>query len=125
MANFNQTVTATGIGTIITINIPTTDIYSIVGTVQAPSLVTAATQGPGGGAGTGTGGSQSNSQIVVTVKQNGTTKYTSAAGDRGFALPALSCSAADVLTIVTSSSLAQDNQPQAIQVTVAVSEGQV
>lgn len=122
MSNFNQSQTATGLQAI-TINIPTTDIYAIVATVQAPSLVTAATPGAGGGAGTGTGGTQSNSQVVLTIKQNGTTVATSSAGQRGLTIPALSCTAADVITITPSSSLAQDQQTNAIQTTVTVSEG--
>ena len=122
MSNFNSSQTATNLQPI-TVNIPTTDIYAIVATLQAPSLVTAATAGPGGGAGTGTGGTQSNSQVVLTIKQNGSTVATSTAGQRGITIPALSCTAADVITITPSSSLAQDQQPNAVQVTVTVSEG--
>jgi len=121
---FSNTQTATGLQTI-TINLPNTDVYSIVGTIQAPNIVTAATQGAGGGAGTGIGGTVSQSQIVVTIKQNGSTIYTSSAGQRGFAIPALSATAGDVITIIPSSSLAQDEELQAIQITVATSEGQV
>jgi|SRR5271166_245853 len=122
MSNFNQSQTATGLQAI-TINIPTTDIYAIVATVQAPSFTTSATPGPGGGAGTGTGGTKSESQVVLTIKQNGTTVATSTAGSRGLTIPALSCTAADVITITPSSSLAQDQQTNAIQTTVTVSEG--
>jgi hypothetical protein len=124
LANFNQTQTVSGLQAT-TINIPTTDIYSIVGTIQAKSFVTAATPGAGGGAGTGTGGSQVNSQIIVTIKQNGSTVYTSSAGQRGFALPALSCTAGDVITINPSSSLNSDKELNTVQITTAVSEGQV
>jgi hypothetical protein len=123
---FSNTQTATGLQTI-TINLPNTDVYSIVGTIQAPNLVSTPTPGAGAGAGTGTNASPAStaSQIVVTIKQNGSTVYTSSAGQRGFALPALSATAGDVITIIPSSSLAQDEQLQAIQITVATSEGQV
>lgn len=107
-----------------TITIPTTDVYNFQGTLTLPNIVPTATQGAGGGAGTGTGGGpQVASQVVVTIKQNGSTIYTSNAGDRGFCLNGVSCTANDVITIQRSSSLSQDQQPQAIRMTLAVSEG--
>jgi len=116
---------ASGLGTILTVNIPTSDIYNFMGTLTATTQVSAATAGPGGGAGTGTGGADVQSQVVVTVKQNGTTIFTSAAGDLGFGLSAVVCAASDVITFTTSSSLAQDQQPNAIRLTLAVSEGPI
>lgn len=107
-----------------TITIPTTDTYTFQGTLTLPNLEPSATQGPGGGAGTGTGGgSVVDSQVVITIKQNGTTRYTSQPGDRGFVLQGLSCTAGDVITIQRSSSLAQDQQPNAIRLTLMVYEG--
>jgi hypothetical protein len=119
---YTQSTSVTNLATH-TIIIPTTDIYYINGTLTLPNVVTSATTGLGGGAGTGTGGTQVNSQVVITVKQNGTTILTTNPGDRGFTLPALSCTAADVITIQRSSSLSQDNQPNAIRMTLVVSEG--
>ena len=119
---FNQSTTVTNLQAL-TITIPTTDTYQIQGTLSLTNQVTAATQGAGGGAGTGTGGTKVISQVVVTIKQNGTTIYTGQTGAEGFSLPALSCTAGDVITITPSSSLAQDQQPQAIKMTVQVSEG--
>lgn len=123
---FSQSLTATNLGTT-TVNIPTTDTYNFVGTVQTPVAQTpAATQGAGGGAGTGTGGGPTVPSLIVTVvNQNGTPIYTSAAGDRGFSLRAVQCTAADVITVVTSSSLASDQQPNAMRLTLAVSEGPI
>jgi hypothetical protein len=107
-----------------TITIPTTDTYSFQGTLTLPNLIPTAIQGPGGGAGTGTGGGTLvPSQVVVTIKQNGTTIFTSNPGAMGFCLPAVQCTAADVITIQRSSSLPQDQQPQAVRMTLAVSEG--
>lgn len=102
---------------------PSTDSYTVQGTIQAPNVVPAGTQGAGGGAGTGTGGgAQVNSQVLTVIKLNSTTKYTSTAGDRGFST-VVNATAGDTIKVILSSSLAQDNQPQAIQCTIAISEG--
>jgi hypothetical protein len=107
-----------------TVTVPNTDTYLVQGTLSLPSQVPAPTPGAGGGAGTGSGsGPQVNSQVVVTIKQNGSTIYTSAAGDKGFCLPALSCTAGDVLSFQRSSSLSQDQQPNAVRLTLCISEG--
>jgi hypothetical protein len=107
-----------------TINIPTTDVYNIQATLQLPTQSGSALAGPGGGAGTGTGAPpQVSSQVVATVKQNGTTILTTAPGQQGFALNTLVCTAGDVITIALSSSLSADQQPQAIKMTIATSEG--
>ena len=101
-----------------------TDIYTIAGTLTLPDIVPTATQGPGGGAGTGIGGgTQIASQVVVTIQQNSSTKYTSNPGDRGFHV-ALNCTAGDVITIARTSSLAQDEALNAIRMTLNISEGQ-
>jgi len=121
---YTQSTTVTDLATH-TITIPTTDTYNFAGTLTLPNIVTAATAGAGGGAGTGTGGVFVPSQVVITIKQNGTTIYTGAAGALGFALNGVSCTAADVITIIRSSSLAQDEQPNAIRMTLSVSEGPI
>jgi hypothetical protein len=110
-----------------TINIPTTDQYSIQCTLTTPSAQSAqVSSGPGGGTGTGTGGvPKVPSQVVMTVKQNGSTVYTSNPGDQGLVINALNCTAADVITITTSSSLASDQVLNAVKMTVAVSEGPI
>jgi hypothetical protein len=126
MANFNQSLTFTGLTTQ-HINIPTTDTYNLSVKTTLPSNNTntsSALTGPGGGTGTGTGAAPTpTSQVVTTIKQNGSTIYTSAAGTRGFELNAIVCTAGDVLDVVTSSSLASDQQLEAVKTTVAVSEG--
>jgi hypothetical protein len=121
---FNLATTVTNLQAL-TINIPTTDQYWIAGTLTTSTQVSSATQGAGGGAGTGTGGTTVDSQVVVTIKQNGSTIYTGQTGALGFTLPAVQCTAGDVITITPSSSLAQDQQPQAIKMTVNVSEGPI
>lgn len=107
-----------------TIIIPTTDTYTFQGTLTLPNLEPSATQGPGGGAGTGVGGGPTvDSQVLVTIRQNGTQVYLGHPGDRGFLLQALQCTAGDVITIQRSSSLAQDQQINSIRMTLMVSEG--
>ena len=104
--------------------LPNTDTYTIQGTLQLPSVVPSASQGAGGGAGTGTGGGpQVNSQVVVVVKHNATTIYTSTAGDRGF-ITGFQATAGDTVSVIMSSSLPQDQQPNAVQCTVSIYEGE-
>lgn len=123
MSNFSQSIAVTNLATH-TLTIPTTDVYSFQGTLTLPNIVPSATQGAGGGAGTGTGGGpQVSSQVVVVINKNGSAVYTGAAGAMGFSLNGLACTAGDVITIVRSSSLAQDQQPGAVKMTLSVTEG--
>lgn len=125
MANFVQNSSFTGLQAY-TLNIPETNQYSIIGTIASHSADGSATQGPGGGAGTGSGASpRVPSQVIVTIRQNGSTIFTSLAGQQGFALPALNCAAGDVITFTLSSSLAADQQINAIRMTLSVSEGAI
>ena len=123
---FVQTQTTPGLETT-TVNIPTTDTYNFLGTIttrhaESPQV----SSGPGGGAGTGVGGAPTiPSQVIVTIKQNGTTIYTSQQGDRGFALNTVSCTVGDVMTFVLSSSLATDQGINSTRLTLAVSEGPI
>lgn len=123
MSNFNQSSSFQGLNTY-TFTVPTTDTYSFQGTVTPPKYPTTATQGTGGGAGTGTGGGPDiPSQVLITINKNGTPVYTGTAGQQGFQLNGLACTAADVITIVPASSLTQDKQPNAVRITIAITEG--
>ncbi len=123
MANFIQSTTTEGLKAT-TVNIPTTDVYNFLVTMTLPNLVPTPTAGAGGGAGTGSGGGpEVPSQVVVTVRQNGSTIYTSNPGTLGFQLNTVSCTASDVITFTPSSSLPQDQQPNAVRLTLAASEG--
>ena len=121
MANMMNSQSMAGLNTT-TIGIPATDTYTIQGTVQTTNQTTAATQGPGGGTGTGTGGSKSLSQVVVTIKQNNTTIYTSSPGDRGF-YTTVAATAGDIISVITTSSATQDKGLNDIQTTIQVFEG--
>jgi|ERR1700677_4360310 len=124
MANYTQNTTVTNLGTH-TITIPTTDSYSLQGTLTLPAdQVPTALQGPGGGAGTGTGGGLPiPSQVLVVINHNGSPIYTSNPGDRGFIVQNINCTAGDTITIVRSSSLAQDQAKEAVKMTLCVLEG--
>ncbi len=119
-----QTVTNLGETDIV---VPATDVYNIMVTIQQPSAeAPAASQGAGGGAGTGTGGGpRVPSQVVTVIKVNSTTKLTSNAGDLGVGLSTQTATAGDTIKVILSSSLAVDNQPQAIKATIAVSQGPI
>ena len=118
-----QTTTVTGLNTFI-FNCPDTTQYNVQCTLQLPNIVPAvSTYGSGGGAGTGTGGGpQVNSQVVTVIKHNSSTVLTSNAGDRGV-MTNIQATAGDTISVILSSSLAQDEQSQAIQCTIAISEG--
>lgn len=107
MANYNQNLTVAGLGTT-TILIPTSDIYTIKGTLTLPTLTT--TSGVG------------QSAVVVTVNQNGSPIYTGPAGSEGFST---GCTAAanDSITIVLTSAAAIDLPPNSVKMTVSIWEG--
>jgi hypothetical protein len=125
MANYIKNTTHEGLGTL-TVTIPTTDLYMIQGTITHPNLVPTPVAGPGGGAGTGTspnGTVEVPSQVVLTINQNGSPVYTSQAGAQGFNIAALNCAAGDLITFVRTSSLPQDEQLNAVRMTLSISEG--
>jgi len=116
----NTTVTNLGETDIV---VPDTANYQVKCKLQLPNaIVPTATQGSGGGAGTGSGGGAAvASQVVTLIKLNSSTKYTSNAGDAGASI-AIAATAGDTIKVVTSSSLAQDNQPEAVKVTISIYE---
>lgn len=121
--NFERSQSSEGLRTL-TVNIPSAGLYNFQGSLALPKNPGSAVQGPGGGAATGVGAPpQIASQVVVTINQNGSPIFTSPAGCSGFCLIAVNCAANDVMTFVTSSSLDQDKQPNAVKMTLAVSEG--
>lgn len=120
----SNTQTVNGLSTT-TINIPTTDFYTVAGTLQLPTAGPTASTGAGGGAGTGAvATNQTQSQVVVTVNHNGSPIYTGAAGAKGFSTGA-QCTAGDTMTVVLTSSLSQDQQPNAVSATITTVEGAI
>lgn len=125
MANFVSSQSSEGLRTV-TVNIPEAGQYNFQGTMTLTKQDGSATQGAGGGAGTGSGAAPAvPSQVVVVINQNGSPIFTSQSGASGFCLNAVNCAANDVMTFVTSSSLAQDKQTNAVRMTLAVSEGPI
>lgn len=94
-----------GLGTFTITTIQNTGIASIEGKIAAPRIPNA-------------------SQVVVLVKQNGSTIFTTSAGQQGFKVePLVAVTAGDVISLVVSSSLVDDQQSNAVKMTVTVSEG--
>jgi hypothetical protein len=124
MANLVRNTTITNLGEFDFLA-PEAGNYVINGTLQLPNqIVPTAAQGPGGG-GIGTSsvpGIAIPSQVVTVIKLNSTTKYTSNAGDRGFSTGIVGVAQGDTIKVILSSSLAQDNQPEAVQCTLSIFE---
>ena len=119
----NSTQTATNLGTV-TLPIQNTDNYTVTCTMQLPNVVPTPTPGAGAGTGTGTSaGTQINSQVVTVINHNGSPVLTGPAGARGLQTGPIACTAGDTITVVTSSSLSQDQQPNAVQITIALTQG--
>lgn len=107
MPNRRISGTFTGLGTFSVFTVPVTDVYQIIGTLSNPSV----------SAGDGT-----NSQVVVVIKQNASTIYTGAAGAKGFAISA-QLTAADVVSLVLTSSASVDQPTNVIKTTLTIVEG--
>lgn len=101
--------TVTGLNTFV-YSAPDTGPYIVSGTLQLPNAVSL--------------GSNIASGVITTVKRNSSTVYTSAPGQRGFAV-IVPASAGDILQVILSSSVAQDQVINSVQATICVSEGGV
>lgn len=102
----NQSLTLVGLNTLRT-NVTESTSYVVQGKLTCPQLAQ---------------GASDPSQVVVTVSQNSSLKYTSLPGQEGFKTE-LSCTAGDEIEITTASSAAVDQDPNAIKVVVGVSNG--
>ena len=63
------------------------------------------------------------SGVVTTIKHNSTTIYTSQPGDKGLQV-AVGATAGDTLSVILSSSVAQDQVINAVRCTVGIWEGE-
>lgn len=108
MANFGFTASVVGLGTKVLTSAPAAGQYVINGVISLPQI---------------SQGDALNSQVVVVVKKNATTIFTSDAGDSSFYI-ATTLAANDAISIILSSSLASDNQLNAVKTTVNIYEGQ-
>lgn len=124
MAGFQSVTTVTNLQET-DIVVPSTDQYIVSVTNQARNIdpvpsAYSSNAGAGGGTNTGT---QTQSAIVTVIKVNNSTQITSNAGDRGVGPITVQCTAGDTIKVITSSSAASDKQPQAVQTTIAISQG--
>lgn len=102
MANYQQTQALNGLGTTTILNAPNAGVYFVNGQLSLPRSV-----------------EFGQSAVVSVVKQNGSTIYTGAAGATGFQIPQIVCAAADVITVVLSSSASADQPLNAVRGVVA------
>lgn len=124
MAGFQALTTVTNLGET-DIVVPSTDQYIVQVTNQLRNIdpvpsAYSSNAGAGGGTNTGT---QTQSAVVTVIKVNSTTQITSNAGDRGVGPITVQCSSGDTIKVITSSSASVDKQPQAVQTTIAISQG--
>lgn len=65
-------------------------------------------------------GASADSQVVCTVKQNGSTIYTSTAGSTGWQILSLPCTAGDSISVALTSAAAVDQGLNTVKCTVAI-----
>jgi hypothetical protein len=95
-----------GLGTYTKV-IPMTGVYAVSGTITLRTL----TEGHG----------TLESQLVVTINQNGTPVYVGAQAAKGFKINC-NCATGDIITIVLSSSASADQPPNVIRSSIAISQ---
>lgn len=124
MANYNLTATLNGLREY-DFPAPSAGPFVVKGTLELPSQAPTAAQGAGGG-GIGTGavpGLPQSSQVVVVVKNINATIYTGPAGAKGFECGVNIAAPGDLIKVIMSSSLALDQQPNAVKMTLSIFEG--
>lgn len=107
MANFNGNISLNGLGTFTIFTAPAAGVYFVNGQLSLPQLTTDNQQ----------------SQVVATVKQNGSGIYTGIAGASGFQVNQIVCALNDVIAVTLSSSAAVDNVPTSNAVSGQVAFG--
>lgn len=103
---FNELLTLAGLNTLRT-NVPDAGPYAVEGKLTCPQLAQ---------------GAAAPSQVVVTVSQNSSLKFTSLAGQEGFRVDLL-CAAGDEIEVTTASSATIDQGPNTIKTVIGVSNG--
>lgn len=92
MANFQATQSLNGLQTTTIFAAPAAGIYFVNGQLSLPQIVTA------GGA----------SQVIATVKKNGSGIYTGIAGASGFQVNQIVCAVGDSISVTLASTAAPD-----------------
>jgi hypothetical protein len=105
---YAQTFTLVGLNTL-TFTLPeTAPVYVVKGNLSCPQL---------------SGGASSPSQVVVTVKQNGSTIYTGTAGATGFATSPFAGTFDDTIEILFTSSATVDTSLNDVKATIQCYDG--
>lgn len=104
MANSSGQMLLSGLMTATT-SVNAAGTYDIIGSLTLPGI---------------TKGSTANSQVVATIKQNGSTIFTGQAGAEGFMITGLTCAAGDTISVQLSSGAAVDQGLNLIKCTVAI-----
>lgn len=107
--DFSQNLTSVGLRTI-TLSAPAQGPYVVKGKLSLPTI---ADDGES---------ADDTSQVVVTVTQNGSTKYTGLPGAEGFKVNLL-CNQYDLIAIITSSSAAIDQPLNVVKAAISLSSG--
>lgn len=110
MANYSQNFAISGLETL-TVVVPVAGDYTLSGKIKIPKL-------------SQTDPTDANylsypSAVVATIKQNGTTIFTTSAGADGFSIP-LVAALKDSITVALSSSSAQDEILNAVSAVISL-----
>lgn len=100
---FNMNLGIVGLQTV-TIAVPVAGTYLLSGKLALPTISEGATD---------------NSQVVTTIKQNGSTIYTGQAGAKGFGCEVI-CAANDSMQVILTSSNAVDQGLNVVQGVISI-----
>lgn len=110
MSNYSQNFEISGLETL-TVVMPVAGLFTLSGKIKLPRLSQTDKTDPNYSA--------YPSAVVATIKQNGTTLFTSTAGSDGFSIP-LNAAAKDSITVQLSSANAADSVLNAVSATVSI-----
>jgi hypothetical protein len=110
MSNFSQQFAISGLETL-TVVVPIAGLFTLSGKIKLPRLSQTDPTDPNF--------LTYPSAVVATIKQNGTTIFTTKAGSDGFSIP-LSAAAKDSITVALTSSSAQDEILNAVSAVVSL-----
>ena len=110
MSNYSQNFEISGLETL-TVVMPVAGLFTLSGKIKLPRLSQTDKTDPNYSA--------HPSQVVATIKQNGTTLLTTTAGNDGFSLSLLAA-ASDSITVQLSSANAADSVLNAVSATISI-----
>jgi hypothetical protein len=110
MSNYSQNFAISGLETL-TVVMPLAGLFTLSGKIKLPRLSQTDPTDPNF--------LTYPSAVVATIKQNGSTIFTTTAGSDGFSIPLLAASQ-DSITVALSSSSAQDEVVDAVSAVVSI-----